>query len=110
MCVNLNGHYSNIGDTIDSLEPRHGDGFARKAHRGDGREGVLLRPPPPWQRGTNENINGPIRDCFPKGTDFAKVTDREAHEMQDQLNGGPKKTLGWKTPVEAFVELTAKTV
>lgn len=67
-------------------------------------------PRPPWQRGTNENINGPIRDCFPKGTDFAKVTDREAHEMQDQLNGGPKKTLGWKTPVEAFVELTAKTV
>ena len=62
-------------------------------------------PHSPWQRGTNENTSGLIRDYFPKGTDFTKVTDEEVREMQDQLNGRPRETLGWKVPAEAFSEL-----
>lgn len=65
-------------------------------------------PRSPWQRGTNENTNGLIRDYFPKGTDFTKVSDEEVREMQDQLNGRPRETLGWKTPSEAFAELLEK--
>ena len=62
-------------------------------------------PHSPWQRGTNENTNGLIRDYFPKGTNFTKVTDEEVQEMQDQLNGRPRETLGWKNPAEAFAKL-----
>lgn len=65
-------------------------------------------PHSPWQRGTNENTNGLIRDYFPKGTDFTKVTDEEVREMQDQLNGRPRETLGWKMPANAFAELLEK--
>lgn len=65
-------------------------------------------PHSPWQRGTNENTNGLIRDYFPKGTDFTKVTDEEVAEMQDQLNGRPRQTLGWKKPAVALMELLEK--
>lgn len=65
-------------------------------------------PHSPWQRGTNENTNGLIRDYFPKGTNFTKVSDEEVREMQDQLNGRPRETLGWKNPATAYAELLAK--
>ncbi len=65
-------------------------------------------PHSPWQRETNENTNGLIHDYFPNGTDFSKVTDGEIREMQDQLNGRPRQTLGWKKPAEAYAELLEK--
>lgn len=46
-----------------------------------------------------------VRDYFPKGTDFSKVTDEEVREMQDQLNGRPRQTLGWKKPAQTYAEL-----
>lgn len=59
-------------------------------------------PHSPWQKGTNENTNGLIRQYFPKGTKFTKVTDEEVQEMQDQMNGRPRKTLDWASPAEAL--------
>jgi len=63
-------------------------------------------PYAPWQRGTNENTNGLIRQYFPKGTDFAKIPRKEVKRVQDLLNGRPRKVLKWQTPFEAFVALT----
>ena len=59
-------------------------------------------PHSPWQKGTNENTNGLIRQFFPKGTNFTKVTDEEVSRMQDLMNIRPRETLNWMNPSEAL--------
>ena len=66
----------------------------------------FAHPASPWERGTNENTNGLIRDFFPKGTDFNKVSLREIKHVQHLLNGRPRKVLNWNTPYDAFKCLT----
>ena len=53
-----------------------------------------------WEKGTNENHNRMIRRFFPKGTDFSKVSKKRIAEIQDWMNGYPRKILGWRTPEE----------
>jgi IS30 family transposase len=59
----------------------------------------------PWQRGTNENTNGLIRQYFPKGTDFKIVKLSALQEAERRLNGRPRKVLEYYTPSEKFYEL-----
>ncbi len=67
----------------------------------------FAHPGSPWERGTNENTNGLIRQYFPKGTDFSEVSAREIKRVQRQLNDRPRAALGFYKPDEAFNKLVA---
>ena len=98
-----------IADLPDSLRRSltwdQGEDGAAQADRGRrGLQDLLLRPALTLQRPSNENTNGLLRQYFPKGSDLSKRPSQRPAGIADELNGGRRKVLGWKTPAEAMAE------
>ncbi len=89
-----------------SLTVDHGKEFAdhREIYSKINCKVYFADPHAPWQRGTNENFNGLLRQFFPKRTSFADVTQEDIESVALLLNRRPRKCLGWKTPEEIFFQ------
>ena len=88
-----------------SITPDRGKEFAKHAETSAALNNVQFyfpQPHQPWQRGTNENTNGLIREYFPKGTDLSKYSDEYIQSKVDELNKRPRKCLGYLTPYEVY--------
>ena len=64
-------------------------------------------PQSPWQRGSNENTNGLLRQYFPKGIDLSAFSQAKLNEVARKLNERPRKTLGFETPIERYRQAVA---
>lgn len=97
-------HLSSIKHKIKTITLDNGLEFADHERLSKNLEAKIFfaHPYSPWERGINENTNGLIRDYFPKGTDFNKVSELEINLVANRLNKRPRKTRGYKTPNELF--------
>ena len=96
------------GRPLETVTPDRGKEFAnhREVSRAPG--GVpfyFCQPHRPWQKPTVENTSGLIREFFPKGTDFSRVTDEEVQEVFEKINDRPRKALGFRTANEVYREM-----
>ena len=94
-------------DKIHTITADNGKEFARHREiaKGLNAEFYFARPYHSWERGANENTNGLIRQYIPKGTDFSELTDEMLAEIEWKLNHRPRKSLGYRTPLEYCKQL-----
>lgn len=93
------------GQPLHSITPDRGKEFAKHAAVTTVLNGVQFyfpSPHHPWQRGTNENTNGLLREYFPKGKDLTTVWDEYIQQQINELNQRPRKCLGYRTPYEVY--------
>ena len=90
-----------------TLTADNGKEFAEfgRLEKGLGLKVYFAHPHAPWERGANENTNGLIREYFPKGTDFGKITKADVDRMTRSMNNRPRRCLGYQTPHEVFEKL-----
>jgi IS30 family transposase len=90
--------------SCQTLTLDNGKEFARfeGLEKGLGFDVYFANPHAPWERGANENTNGLIREYFPKGSDFRKITKSQVDNMVMSMNNRPRKCLGYQTPREVF--------
>jgi len=95
-----------IADAVETLTYDNGKEFAEHAatDKALGSVAYFADPYSSWQRGSNENLNGLVRQFIPKNRPLATVTDKELALIQDQLNNRPRKRLGYKTPHDVFTQ------
>ena len=94
------------GQVVHSITPDRGKEFARHAMVAEALGVKIYFPPPyqPWQRGTNENTNGLLREYCPKHQDIAQYSDEYIEKAVWALNNRPRKCLQWRTPYEVYFE------
>lgn len=93
------------GMPLESITPDRGKEFARHKEVTEALGGVQFYfplPRHPWERGTNENTNGLLREYFPKGKDLTDISEEYLQKVIDELNMRPRKCLGYRTPYEVF--------
>lgn len=96
------------GRPLETVTPDRGKEFANHREVSRALGGVpfyFCQPHHPWQKPTVENTNGLIREFFPKGTDFSRVTDEEVQEVFEKINDRPRKVLGFRTANEVYREM-----
>ena len=90
---------------LKTITPDRGKEFSKHSEVAAALDDVQFyfpRPHHPWQRGTNENTNGLLREYLPKGKDLTDITDDYIQSKIDELNKCPRKCLGYKTPYEVY--------
>jgi IS30 family transposase len=104
VCEAIINRMSNDVLPIYSMTGDNGTEFSehKKIAEALGIDFYFTHPYSSWEKGANENMNGLIRQYFPKGTDFAMITESMLQEVEDALNGRPRKTLNYKTPREVM--------
>ncbi len=92
------------GEAVHTVTPGRGKELsdAEGLQEALGAPACFCHPHHPWERGTNENTNGLLRDWFPKGESLDDVSDSEVQEVYDSLNRRPRKRLKWKCPWEVY--------
>lgn len=96
------------GRPLETVTPDRGKEFANHREVSRALGGVpfyFCQPHHPWQKPTVENTSGLIREFFPKGTDFSRVTDEEVQEVFEKINDRPRKVLGFRTANEVYREM-----
>ncbi|MFV0554768.1 MAG: IS30 family transposase, partial [Mangrovibacterium sp.] len=92
---------------IHTITSDNGTEFARHQYIAEnlGIDYYFCRPYHSWERGANENLNGLIRQYFPKGMDFKNITEEQIQDVEDILNNRPRKRFNYQTPIQKMEEI-----